>query len=138
MKKVLVTIAFFSLLFACNQRGAESVERETTTTENTVPAATEPAPTASLSDNPDYVKGMELEAKSDCNTCHKIDEKLIGPSFREIAAKYPMNDAVIDSLSEKVIKGGAGNWGQVPMTPHPNLSKEDAKAIVKYVLLLKK
>ena len=137
MKKTLIVFSILATVIACNQSGDKSAEGETTETPATE-QPTEPAASTDLSSNPDYVKGLELEAKSDCATCHKLDEKLIGPSFREIAAKYPMNDATIDSLSEKVIKGGSGNWGQVPMTAHPDMPKEDAKAIVKYVLLLKK
>jgi cytochrome c len=98
---------------------------------------TEPA-VVDLSSNPDYQAGLAIEAKSDCATCHKLDEKLVGPSFRDIANKYPNDDATITMLAGKVINGGAGNWGQVPMTPHPQLSQDDAKTIVKYILLLKK
>jgi cytochrome c len=138
MKKTLIIFSVLVGMIACNQSGDKPAEGETTDAPSTEQTTEEPAPADDLSSNPDYVKGLELEAKSDCGTCHKLDEKLVGPTFREIAAKYPMNDATIDSLSEKVIKGGAGNWGQVPMTPHPDMSQEDAKAIVKYILLLKK
>ena len=85
----------------------------------------------------DYEKGLALVAKSDCLTCHKVDTKLVGPAYKDVAKKYPNNDATIDSLSNKVIHGGSGNWGQVAMTPHPTLSKDDAKQMVKYVLYLK-
>jgi cytochrome c len=138
MKKTLIVFSVLVGMIACNQSGNSSAEGESTDAPATEQTTTESAPAEDLSSNPDYVKGLELEAKSDCATCHKLDEKLVGPSFREIAAKYPMNDATIDSLSEKVIKGGAGNWGQVPMTAHPDMPEEDAKAIVKYILLLKK
>lgn len=87
--------------------------------------------------DPDAQKGLELVGKSDCFTCHKLDVQFTGPAYIDVAAKYPNNDAVIDSLSDKVIRGGAGNWGQVPMTPHPQISKDDAKLMVKYVLSLK-
>jgi cytochrome c len=137
MKKTLIVFSVLATMIACNQSGDKPAEGETSEAPVTEQPA-EPAPANDLSSNPDYVKGLELEAKSDCGTCHKLDEKLVGPSFREIAAKYPNNDATIDSLSEKVIKGGAGNWGQVPMTPHADMPKEDAKAIVKYIMLLKK
>jgi cytochrome c len=81
---------------------------------------------------------LAIEAKNDCATCHKVNEKLVGPSFKDIATKYAGADqATIDTLASKVIHGGAGNWGQVPMTPHPDLAKEDAETVVKYVLLLK-
>ena len=83
-------------------------------------------------------KGLELVAKSDCFTCHKVNETAVGPAYQLVADKYENNEAVIDSLAQKIIKGGSGNWGQVPMTPHPQVSVDDAKAMVKYVLALKK
>ncbi|MCU7549030.1 c-type cytochrome [Chitinophagaceae bacterium LB-8] len=137
MKKSFIVFSVLVAMIACNSSGDKSAEEKTTETPATEQPA-EAAPATDLSSNPDYVKGIELEAKNDCGTCHKIDEKLIGPPFREIAAKYPMTDENLDSLSAKVIRGGTGVWGKVPMTPHPNLSKDDAKAIVKYILLLKK
>ncbi len=85
----------------------------------------------------DYQKGLALVAKSDCLTCHKIDEKLVGPAYKDIANKYTADDKIISQLANKVIKGGSGNWGQVPMSPHPGLSEDDAKQMVKYVLSLK-
>jgi cytochrome c len=91
-----------------------------------------------ITKDPNYEKGMAIEANSDCKTCHKLNEKLVGPAFKEIATKYAgADEAMVDSLAGKVINGGSGVWGQIPMTPHPNLSKEDAKTVVKYVLLLK-
>lgn len=83
-------------------------------------------------------KGLELIGSNDCMTCHKIAEKNIGPAYTDVAAKYENNQATVDSLAEKIIKGGQGNWGAVPMTPHPALSKDDATEMVKYILGLKK
>ena len=92
-----------------------------------------------LSKNPDYQKGLELAAKSDCFTCHQIEDKLTGPSYREVANKYAgMPDTIVAHLAGKIINGGSGVWGEIIMTPHPALSEADAEAIVKYVLLLKK
>jgi cytochrome c len=91
-----------------------------------------------LTANPDYQKGQALIAKNDCLTCHKIDEKLIGPTYHEVAAKYASApDTIVPYLAHKVMKGGTGTWGQVAMAAHPNLSEEDATALVKYVLLFK-
>ena len=70
--------------------------------------------------------------------CHKNTEASTGPAYQDVAAKYPNDDNTIDSLSDKIIKGGAGHWGQIPMTPHPTLSKDDAKAMLKYIMSLKK
>ena len=88
--------------------------------------------------NPDYQKGLELVAKSDCLTCHKINDKLTGPAYKDVAAKYAATDDNFTMLAGKIFKGGSGNWGAIPMTPHPALSQDDAKQMVKYILLLKK
>ena len=88
--------------------------------------------------DPVYQKGQALIAKNDCLTCHKINEKLIGPTYHEVAAKYAgAPDTIFPYLAHKVMKGGTGTWGQVAMAAHPNLSEEDATALVKYVLLFK-
>jgi cytochrome c len=121
MKKYLVALAAITLITACG--GGES----------------KPAPGAEKvvdnSSNPDYQKGLALIAKSDCLTCHKVSEKLVGPAYKDVAKKYTSAD--ISMLADKVLKGGTGVWGQVPMTPHPNMAKEDAEQIIKYILLLK-
>lgn len=82
-------------------------------------------------------KGAELISKSDCLTCHKVDMKVVGPSYKEVAAKYEATGANIEMLALKIISGGSGHWGEVPMQAHPNVSKEDATEMVKYILSLK-
>ena len=92
-----------------------------------------------ITTNPDYQKGLALVSKDNCFTCHKIDEPLTGPPYREVAKKYAgMPDTIVTYLAHKVISGGSGNWGSIFMLPHPNLSEQDAEAMVKYILLLKK
>ena len=88
-------------------------------------------------DNPDYDAGLNLAAKSDCFTCHKLREKLVGPAWGDVAKKYASTPENINMLSDKVIKGGQGVWGPVPMAAHPALAKADAEKMVKYILLLK-
>jgi cytochrome c len=83
-------------------------------------------------------EGEKIMAKLDCAACHKIDKKVIGPSFLDIAKKYPMTDKNINYLSDKIIKGGSGVWGSIPMAAHTALKKDDAKKIVKYILSLNK
>lgn len=128
MKKYLVFLSLLALMAAC---GGSEEKKDTTAA---------PAATASddLSSNPDYVKGLELIGKSDCLTCHKVGDKLIGPSYKEVAEKYENTEENISLLAGKIIKGGQGVWGQVPMTAHPAITEDDAKAMVKYILLLKK
>lgn len=73
-------------------------------------------------------------AKSNCLSCHKPAVKLIGPSFDEIAAKYPPTEENYKMLTEKIKKGGTGNWGSVPMSPHPEIAEGDAKKMLNYIL----
>jgi cytochrome c len=75
---------------------------------------------------------------SDCYTCHKKYERSAGPAFKDIAKRYPANNAYIEILARKVIIGGNGSWGYPVMTPHPKLSYEDAKMMVTYILSMKK
>lgn len=82
------------------------------------------------------VSGQSLIEGSDCMSCHNADERLIGPSYKEIATKYSEKD--IEMLASKIIEGGSGVWGNVPMQPHPQISKEDAKKMVEYILRQKK
>lgn len=128
MKKTILFLSAVTLLFAaCG--GASHDESGTATTS----ASTTTAAPASPMD-----PGEILIAKSDCQGCHLKDEKLIGPSYVEIAAKYPSNDENISLLAGKIIKGGKGVWGTIPMTPHPKVTDADAKLMVKYILSLKK
>ncbi len=86
-------------------------------------------------------KVPEGEAKaraSDCFACHAVDQTLVGPSFAEIAKRYAgEGQAVVKQLVEKVREGGSGNWGDVPMTPHPQLSDADLTAMVEWILSVK-
>ena len=81
-------------------------------------------------------KVLSLMAKSDCNTCHNVDVKTVGPAYVDVAERYPTTPEVTDQLVAKIIEGGAGSWGDVPMTPHPDLSEEDARTMVSYILSL--
>ncbi len=82
-------------------------------------------------------EGKILISKSDCLACHKLDVKLIGPSYRDVAKKYPATEANYNLLIEKIIKGGAGVWGKMSMSPHTTLKVADAMKIVKYILSIK-
>jgi cytochrome c len=78
----------------------------------------------------------QMPAKYGCTACHAVDRKVIGPAFKDIAAKYRGKD-VEAALVEKVRNGGSGVWGQVPMTPNPQVPEEDLHSVVKWVLSLK-
>ena len=81
-------------------------------------------------------EGLALIEGADCLTCHKVDAKLVGPSYQEVADKYTAAD--VNHLATKIIDGGKGVWGEIPMTPHAGMSKENAKKMVEYILTLKK
>lgn len=120
MKKMFLCFAVTAALYACGgDSGSESTGKDVT-------------------DDPAFVAGRDLVSKSDCFTCHKIDDISTGPAYRKVAEKYANTPENISMLASKVIKGGSGNWGTVPMTAHPAISPEDAAAMVKYVLMLKK
>jgi cytochrome c len=79
----------------------------------------------------------ELAKKNACTACHAVDKKLVGPAYKDVAAKYKGNAGAEAMLVEKVKKGGVGTWGQVPMPPNANVKDEDVKTLVKWVLSAK-
>jgi|GEM_PF-805776 len=97
-------------------------------------------PEASSSDFTAASSARPLEEKllqsNGCMVCHNPTQKLVGPSLQSIAKKYEMNQGNISSLMEKVRKGGAGNWGQVPMISHSDIDSSELKTMVKYILSL--
>lgn len=129
MKKMMIPAAFLLFAIACGSNEEKKAEEPATT-------ATEEKK-EDVSANPDYKAGLALIGKNDCLTCHKVSEPSTGPAYKDVAAKYAnAADTTIDRLANTIIKGGSGHWGTIPMTPHPTLSVEDAKQMVKYVLLL--
>jgi cytochrome c len=79
----------------------------------------------------------ELAKKSACTACHSVDKKIVGPAFKEVAAKYRTDKAAEEKLVDKVKKGGVGVWGQVPMPPNSAVPDADVKTLVKWILSLK-
>ena len=77
----------------------------------------------------------EALAKSkNCLACHAVDKKVVGPSYKEVAAKYKGDKAAADKLATKVIKGGSGVWGAMPMPANPQVNEAEAKQLVAWVL----
>jgi len=127
MKKIMIACFAIAALVACNSESGGGEAKK------------EAGGGADLSSNPVYKEGLALVSKSDCITCHKVDEAVTGPTYRQVAEKYAGASAEqISSLAQKIIGGGTGVWGQVPMIPHPGIPQEDAEKMVKYILLLKK
>jgi len=78
-----------------------------------------------------------LAKKHNCFACHQVDKKVVGPSYKEVAAKYSSDKAAPAKLAEKVKKGGVGVWGQVPMPPNAAVPDADVQALVKWILTQK-
>lgn len=78
-----------------------------------------------------------LAQKSGCLACHAVDHKILGPSYKDVAARYSADKSAAAKLYEKVEKGGGGVWGQIPMPPNAAVSKADIKTLVDWVLSLK-
>jgi cytochrome c len=83
-----------------------------------------------------YLTGQNLLNGLDCKACHSAEQESVGPSYTAIAKRYAGQETALDQLAEKIITGGSGNWGQRPMSSHPDLSVTDAKEIVQYILSL--
>jgi len=130
MKKII--IASFAVLAFAACGGNDSKDSKDEKKDNTTAGS-------DLSSNPDYQKGLDLVSNSDCFTCHTPTEPKTGPTYRDVANKYASGgDSAVNYLVHKIINGGTGVWGQTPMIPHPQISEQDATAMVKYILLLKK
>jgi cytochrome c len=75
-----------------------------------------------------------LATSKNCMACHAIATKLVGPAYKDVAAKYAGDKSAADKLATKVIKGGVGAWGQIPMPANPQVSEAEAKKLVAWVL----
>ncbi len=143
MKKVFILLAISAALTACGGNSKTGTSDSTSASNQTAKETesstdTNVNKTGTETSGPSAAPGAKLIASSDCTTCHKVDQKVIGPAFQDVATKYPATEANIDTLANKVIKGGKGNWGDVQMVPHPTISVSDAQQMVKYILSLKK
>lgn len=125
MKRVIFLFSIYFTLASCGGGSGSSSEKEG--------ASADSSATTSVS-----TAGGDLIAKSGCFTCHKEQEKLIGPAYADVAAKYSATDENINNLAKTVVKGSVGKWGEIPMPANVNVSEEDAKEMVRYILSLKK
>lgn len=131
-KSIVIALSSTILLGACGNNNDKTATKDST-------ATTSSAGTSNAADD----KALELIGSSDCTTCHRLHEassgSSIGPAYDQVAAKYSSAaDSTVDRLVKKVISGGSGIWGTVPMTPHPSLKADDVKIMVTYILSLKK
>ncbi|HVU55730.1 MAG TPA: PQQ-dependent sugar dehydrogenase [Puia sp.] len=82
------------------------------------------------------IEGKNIMLSLDCKTCHKIDEKSIGPSFTDVAKRYAKDADMVSKLMQKVVKGGSGVWGEVAMPAHPTLKEDDLRQIISWIQTL--
>ena len=75
-----------------------------------------------------------LAASKNCMSCHALEKKLVGPAYKDVAAKYRSDKAAADRLAGKIMKGGSGAWGAVPMPSNPQLNDAEAKRLAAWVL----
>ena len=79
----------------------------------------------------------DLAQKKNCMACHAVDKKVLGPAYKDVAAKYAGQKDAVDKLAVKVAKGGTGVWGNIPMPANPQVSDAEAKQLVAWILTLK-
>jgi cytochrome c len=80
---------------------------------------------------------LALATSKNCMACHAVDKKVLGPAYKDVAAKYAGDKTALDKLAAKVMKGGSGVWGPVPMPANPQVNEAEAKKLVAWVLSLK-
>lgn len=80
---------------------------------------------------------LELAQKKNCMACHAVDKKVLGPAYKDVAAKYAGQKDAVDKLAAKVMKGGSGVWGNIPMPANPQVTDAEAKQLVQWILSLK-
>ncbi len=79
----------------------------------------------------------DFAQKKNCMACHSVDKKVLGPAFKDVAAKYAGQKDAADKLADKVVKGGTGVWGNIPMPANPQVTEAEAKQLVGWILTLK-
>ena len=129
MKKHLIYYIIITLvIYSCGSK------TESTATEDYGTPTSESEP-VKIDENL-VAQGAALVKKSDCMTCHHVTNVLVGPAHTEVAKKYEFTNENIEMIADRIINGSSGVWGQVMMTPHRDISKDDALKMARYVLSL--
>lgn len=147
MRKLVFLLAV-AVTTACGNQSEQGNNRDSVSAGDMAAATREPGADTNVNDigtnrsagsppSGSFEKGAQLISSSDCLSCHKEKIKIIGPAYEDVAKKYDATEKNIEMLAGKIIEGGSGVWGDIPMTPHPALSKSDAEEMVRYILSLK-
>ncbi|MCV2371283.1 c-type cytochrome [Roseateles oligotrophus] len=86
---------------------------------------------------PSAFANAELAQKKNCMACHAVDKKIVGPAYKDVAAKYAKDKEAVAKLADKIVKGGSGVWGPVPMPANAQVSADEAKTLAAWVLAAK-
>jgi cytochrome c len=142
MKKITSAVLLLAFCYACGSAPTEEKKPISSSMNPQIGgdaqkpvASTDSGAATTAAAAPAAKDGKALLEGSDCRACHHDKDKLVGPAYAEVAKKYKEKD--IPMLAKKVMDGGSGVWGQIPMAPHPTLSEPDAEAMVKYILTIK-
>lgn len=125
MKKIFFTAIIATLAISCSKKENSAIQSSESADVSTPVVA----PSTSASNSPG-----ELMNQEGCVACHNPEEKTVGPSYKQIAAKYENTPENVELLANKIISGGSGIWGDIPMPAHPTLGKEKAKILATYLL----
>lgn len=129
-------IALSSLAYACTGGG-----HKTTDTPSSIEAPEQEINVSledKYKDDPIFVTGSAKAKEAGCTACHMIERKIVGPSYADVAEKYENTPENVAMLTDHVINGNVGNWGEIQMPSHPQLERADVEDMIKYVLLLKR
>jgi len=124
--KNLIGIILVLIMVACGGK------KEAANTEEYASADNKPK----MSSEEQIVQGEALVKASDCKTCHDPLKKIIGPAHMDVAKKYEFTEANVKLLATKIISGGQGVWGEIPMTAHVDITQVDAEKMARYVLAM--
>lgn len=140
---VLERIKPIGQVIVAGQADATVAEQAAPKAEQAAPGASEASPEATETAAAEMVNKLPATAAGDpaalatskgCMACHQVATKVVGPAYKDVAAKYKGDAAAVDALVKKVKAGGVGVWGQIPMPPNAVVSDEDLKTIVEWVL----
>lgn len=135
MNKLLpIYISLFAFLSCGGSNETKNTDTASTTTTTSAPKS---MIEQTASNSPEGIALQNLMNQNNCAACHLIDAQSIGPSYVDVAKKYDNNNETISYLSEKILKGGVGVWGQVPMTEHPDMTQAEAESLAKDIMALK-
>ena len=126
MKKILALLSLVALISSCGGKKEAANAEEYASSDN--------KPSVASADQ--IAEGDALVKASDCKTCHHPTNKIIGPAHMDVAKKYEFTAANVKMLADKIIKGGQGVWGEIPMTAHPDINQINAEKMARYVLSL--